>query len=101
MKFAFQPQSVVSLFHYMANKAPWIAYRVELMLRIRYKQVCGFTLLELIVVLSIVLALLGLGLPRMVSTMGAMEFRRGVALTINFLRRSHLDAVVKGDTLRL
>lgn len=71
------------------------------MLRIRYKQAYGFTLLELIVVLSIALALLGLGVPRMVSTMGAMEFRRGVVLTVSFLRRSHLDAVVKGDTLRL
>ncbi len=71
------------------------------MVCIRYKHTCGFTLVELLVVLSIVLALLGLGVPKLVSTMGAMEFRRGVISTLNFLRQSHLDSIDKGSTLRL
>ncbi|MFQ5956427.1 MAG: prepilin-type N-terminal cleavage/methylation domain-containing protein [Candidatus Brocadiales bacterium] len=71
------------------------------MVRIGYRQAHGFTLIELLVVLSLVLAILGLGVPRVVSTMGAMEFRRGVVLTLNFLRQSHLDSVVKGDKLSL
>lgn len=61
----------------------------------------GYTLIELLVLLSIVLTLLGLSVPRAISTIGAIEFRRGVITTLNFLRQSHLDSVVKGNTLSL
>ncbi len=42
---------------------------------------------------------MGLGIPRVVSTLDAIEFRRGVTLTVSFLRQSQLDAVVKGYNL--
>ncbi|MHC4277934.1 MAG: pilus assembly FimT family protein [Planctomycetota bacterium] len=67
----------------------------------RCRQACGFTLIELIVVLSLVLAILGLSIPKVVSTIGVMEFRRGVVLTQSFLRRSHLDSVAGGQTISL
>lgn len=71
------------------------------MATIRYRQARGFTLIELIVVLSLVLAILGLGIPKMVSTMGVMEFRKGVVLTLSFLRQSHLESVAGGHTIHL
>ncbi len=71
------------------------------MVTIRFRQVCGFTLIELIVVLSIVLAVLGLGVPKMVSGMRVVEFRRGVVQTMSFLRQSHLDAVAEGSLLSI
>lgn len=71
------------------------------MATIRYRQACGFTLIELLVVLSLVLAILGLSIPKVVSTIGVMEFRRGVVLTQSFLRQSHLDSVTGGETISL
>lgn len=61
----------------------------------------GYTLVELLVLLAIVSTLMGLGIPRVVSTLSAMKFRRAVVLTTNFLRQSNLDAVTNGDTLSL
>lgn len=67
----------------------------------RYREIYGYTLVELLVLLCIVLALLGIGVPRVVSTIGAIGFRREVVITLNFLRQAHLDSVVSGHTLSL
>ncbi|HHT9119481.1 MAG TPA: pilus assembly FimT family protein [Candidatus Hypogeohydataceae bacterium YC41] len=71
------------------------------MVSTRCKKLSGYTLVELLVLLCIVLTILGIGVPRVVSTMGALEFRRGVMVMLNFLRQAHLDSVVKGNTLTL
>jgi type II secretory pathway pseudopilin PulG len=67
----------------------------------RHVKESGYTLVELLVLLCIVLAILGLAVPRLVSTMGTMEFRRGVVATMNFLRQAHLESVSKGKTLSI
>ncbi len=71
------------------------------MLSLRYRHASGYTLVELLVVLSIILAILGLLVPRAVTTLSSLEFRKGAALTLGFLRQSHLDSIVNGETLRV
>ncbi len=71
------------------------------MVSLRYRRACGFTLIELIVVICIVLAVLGLGVPKMMSGMRVIEFRRGVVQTMSFFRQSHLDAVAEGNPLSI